>query len=88
MSVNRYFDHRSPTYGTPFEMLQKFGVSYKSAGENIAAGQKTPEQVMESWMNSSGHRANILNKSYTELGVGFYSGGSYDTYWVQLFIGK
>lgn len=88
MSVNRYFDHRSPTYGTPFEMLQKFGVSYKSAGENIAAGQKTPEQVMESWMNSSGHRANILNKSYTELGVGFYAGGSYDTYWVQLFVGR
>lgn len=88
MAVNRYFDHRSPTYGSPFEMLQKFGVSYKSAGENIAAGQKTPTQVMESWMNSSGHRANILNKSYTELGVGFYAGGSYDTYWVQLFIGK
>lgn len=88
MAVNRYFDHRSPTYGSPFEMLQKFGVKYKSAGENIAAGQKTPQQVMESWLNSSGHRANILNKSYTELGVGFYQGGSYDTYWVQLFIGK
>lgn len=88
MAVNRYFDHRSPTYGTPFEMLQKFGVKYKSAGENIAAGQKTPAQVMESWMNSSGHRANILNKSYTELGVGFYQGGSYDTYWVQLFVGR
>lgn len=88
MAVNRYFDHRSPTYGSPFEMLQKFGVSYKSAGENIAAGQQTPAQVMESWMNSSGHRANILNSSYTELGVGFYAGGSYDTYWVQLFVGR
>lgn len=87
MAVNRYFDHRSPTYGSPFEMLQKFGVSYKTAGENIAAGQKTPEQVMNSWMNSSGHRANILNKGYTQLGVGYYTGGSYDTYWVQLFIG-
>lgn len=88
MAVNRYFDHRSPTYGSPFEMLQKFGVSYKSAGENIAAGQRTPQEVMNSWMNSSGHKANILNKSYTELGVGYYVGGSYDTYWVQLFIGK
>lgn len=88
MAVNRYFDHRSPTYGSPFDMLQKFGVSYKSAGENIAAGQKTPEAVMNSWMNSSGHRANILNSSYTQLGVGFYAGGSYDTYWVQLFVGK
>lgn len=86
MAVNKYFSHNSPTYGTPFEMLQKFGVKYKSAGENIAAGQKTPAQVMDSWMNSSGHRANILSKNYTELGVGFYAGGSYDTYWVQLFI--
>lgn len=88
MAEKRYFDHRSPTYGTPFEMLQKFGVKYKSAGENIAAGQKTPAQVMESWMNSSGHRANILNSSYTQLGVGFCTGGSYDTYWVQLFISQ
>lgn len=88
MAVNRYFDHRSPTYGSPFEMLQKFGVSYKSAGENIAAGQKTPQEVMTSWMNSSGHRANILNASYKELGVGFYAGGSYDTYWVQLFVSR
>lgn len=88
MAVNRYFDHRSPTYGSPFEMLQQFGVSYKTAGENIAAGQKTAEQVMNSWMNSSGHKANILSKSFTELGVGYYNGGSYGTYWVQLFIGK
>ena len=86
MAVNRYFDHRSPTYGSPFEMLQKFGVKYKSAGENIAAGQRTPEQVMESWMNSSGHRANILNKNFTQLGVGYAKGGSYGSYWVQMFI--
>lgn len=86
MAVNKYFAHESPTYGTPFQMLQKFGVKYSYAGENIAAGQKTPQQVMNSWMNSSGHRANILNKNYTELGVGFYAGGQYDTYWVQMFI--
>lgn len=88
MAQNNYFSHTSPTYGTPFEMLQHFGVSYKAAGENIAAGQRTPEEVMEAWMNSSGHRANILGTKYTELGVGYYAGGSYGTEWVQLFVGK
>ncbi len=86
MADKGYFDHTSPTYGTPFQMLQDFGVHYSSAGENIAAGQKTPEQVMNSWMNSSGHRANILNKSFTEIGIGFYEGGKYGTYWTQLLI--
>ena len=88
MAVNRYFSHQSPTYGSPFDMLKKFGVSYRSAGENIAAGQRTPQEVMNAWMNSSGHRANILNKNYTELGVGYYKGGSYGHYWVQTFVGK
>lgn len=88
MAVNNYFSHTSPTYGTPFEMLQHFGVSYRSAGENIAAGQRSATEVMNAWMNSSGHRANILNSSYTELGVGYYAGGSYGTEWVQLFVGK
>lgn len=86
MAENGYFSHDSPTYGSPFEMMRSFGVTqYRTAGENIAAGQKTPEAVMESWMNSSGHRANILNTSYTNLGVGYYEGGSYGTYWVQEF---
>lgn len=67
-------------------MMQQFGIKYSYAGENIAAGQKTASQVMNSWMNSSGHRANILNKNFTQIGVGFYAGGSYDTYWVQQFI--
>lgn len=88
MAQNNYFAHNSPTYGTPFEMLQRFGVTYRTAGENIAAGQRTPEEVMQSWMNSSGHRANILNSSYTEIGIGYYKGGSYGVYWVQQFIGK
>lgn len=86
MADKNYFSHTSPTYGSPFDMLHEFGVSYTSAGENIAAGQKTPEQVMNDWMNSSGHRANILNKDYTQLGVGYVKGGSYGTEWVQLFI--
>lgn len=85
MRDRNYFSHTSPTYGSPFEMLQRFGVSYTAAGENIAAGQKTASAVMTDWLNSSGHRANILNKDYTKLGVGFQSGGSYGTYWVQLF---
>ena len=86
MADKRYFSHNSPTYGSPFEMLQQFGVNYSYAGENIAAGQQTAEEVMKDWMNSSGHRANILNKNYTQLGVGFCNGGQYGTEWVQLFI--
>ena len=85
MANKNYFSHTSPTYGTPFEMLKSYNVSYKSAGENIAAGQRTPDEVMQAWMNSSGHRANILNKNYNQLGVGYYKGGSYGVYWTQLF---
>lgn len=88
MRDNKYFSHDSPTYGSPFQMMKSFGITYKSAGENIAAGQKTPEAVMKSWMNSSGHKANILDKNYTQLGVGKATGGSYGTYWTQMFIGK
>lgn len=86
MRDKNYFDHTSPTYGTPFQMLQNYGVTYRSAGENIAAGQRSASEVMNSWMNSSGHRANILNKNYKKLGVGYVTGGSYGTYWVQLFV--
>ena len=79
-----YFDHTSPTYGTPFQMMKSFGISYRTAGENIAYGYRTPEAVMEGWMNSSGHRANILNASYTKIGVGYVADGNY---WTQLFTG-
>ena len=85
MADKNYFSHTSPTYGSPFDMLKQFGVSYSYAGENIAAGQTSAEQVMNDWMNSSGHRANILNANYTQLGVGYVKGGSYGTEWVQLF---
>ena len=70
MKDNKYFSHTSPVYGSPFEMIKNFGISYKSAGENIAKGQSTPQNVVNAWMNSSGHRANILNSSYTRIGVG------------------
>jgi uncharacterized YkwD family protein len=84
MHDNNYFDHNSPTYGSPFQMLTSFGISYRAAGENIAMGYATPEAVVTAWMNSTGHRANILNASYTQIGVGYVASGSY---WTQEFIG-
>lgn len=80
-----YFSHTSPTYGSPFEMMKSFGITYRTAGENIAKGYSTPEAVVKAWMNSPGHRANILNSSYTHLGVGYVAQGSY---WTQMFISK
>ncbi|RYL95911.1 hypothetical protein EWI07_00465 [Sporolactobacillus sp. THM7-4] len=88
MRDKNYFDHQSPTYGSPFDMMKKYGIHYSSAGENIAAGQKSPEEVVQGWMNSPGHRANILNANYTTIGVGYVQGGSYGSYWVQEFIGQ
>lgn len=85
MKDNRYFSHTSPVYGSPFQMMKSFGISYRSAGENIARGQVTPQVVVNAWMNSSGHRANILNASYTHIGVGYVADGRY---WTQMFVGK
>lgn len=82
MKNNNYFSHNSPTYGSPFDMMKSFGISYRYAGENIAMGQRTPQEVMNAWMNSSGHRANILSANFTQIGVAYYNG-----YWVQEFIG-
>lgn len=84
MVDNRYFSHTSPTYGSPFQMIRSFGMTYRTAGENIAYGQRTPQAVVNAWMNSSGHRANILNASYTQIGVGYVADGHY---WTQMFIG-
>ena len=66
-------------------MMKKFGISYTSAGENIAQGQRTPEEVVQAWMNSAGHRANILNNGFTHIGVGYVESGNY---WTQQFITK
>ena len=79
-----YFDHTSPTYGSAFDMLRSFGISYRTAGENIAYGYSAPQAVVDAWMNSSGHRANILNASYTQIGVGHVQDGNYCT---QIFVG-
>lgn len=85
MKDNRYFAHTSPVYGTPGQMVRSFGISYRSVGENIARGYKTPQAVVDGWMNSSGHRANILNPNYTRIGVGYVADGRY---WTQMFISK
>ncbi|MCQ6558786.1 CAP domain-containing protein [Paenibacillus mendelii] len=80
MYDNNYFDHNSPTYGSPFDMMRAYGVKYSYAGENIAKGQRSPQEVMTAWMNSAGHRANILNKNFNKIGVAYYNGE-----WVQEF---
>ncbi|RHW36185.1 LysM peptidoglycan-binding domain-containing protein [Lysinibacillus yapensis] len=85
MAAKNYFSHTSPTYGSPFTMMKNYGIQYKAAGENIAMGQTSAQQVVNAWMNSSGHRANILNKSYTHMGVGYVQNGHY---WTQMFIQK
>ncbi|GAB1475600.1 hypothetical protein MASR2M70_04320 [Bacillota bacterium] len=81
-----YFSHTSPTYGSPFDMMKSFGISYSSAGENIAKGYRTPDAVMDGWMNSPGHKANILNSSFTEIGIGYVTDAGGAGYWVQMFI--
>jgi uncharacterized YkwD family protein/spore coat assembly protein SafA len=88
MRDRNYFSHDSPTYGSPFTMMKNFGISYRTAAENIAAGQRTPDEVVRAWMNSPGHRANILKRDVTEIGVGYVQGGSYGHYWTQMFIGR
>ncbi|GLW93889.1 CAP domain-containing protein [Actinokineospora globicatena] len=84
MADRGYFDHNSPDGRTPWDRIKAEGYT-KASGENIAAGQASPEAVMTSWMNSPGHRANILNCKSTEIGVGMHKGGSYRIYWTQTF---
>ena len=87
MVTNSYFSHNSPTYGTPFEMLQNFKIMYKTAGENIA-GNSSNNGAVNAWMNSSGHKANILNSSFNYTGIGIVSSPKYGKVYVQMFIGK
>lgn len=86
MIDKNYFSHTSPTYGTPFQMMKSFGISYTAAAENIAYGQSTAAAVVSGWMNSSGHRANILSSTYTQIGVGLAKTSSGVCYWTQMFI--
>lgn len=87
MVDNNYFSHTSPTYGSPFDMLKSFKISYKTTGENIAANSSNSSAVT-AWMNSSGHKANILNSSFNYTGIGVVSSPKYGKMYVQLFIGK
>ena len=79
-----YFAHESPTYGQAWDMYNAAGIRWNAVGENIAMGQTTPQQVVNSWMNSPGHRANILSASYRQIGVGFCPQGNI---WTQMFLG-
>ena len=85
MVDKNYFSHTSPTYGSPFDMMKQFGIKYSAAGENIAKGQTSAAQVVEAWMNSEGHRANIMSSDYTHIGVGYVAQGHH---WTQMFMKK
>lgn len=86
MVTKNYFSHTSPVYGSPFTMMQSFGIRFTAAGENIAMGQKTPEAVMSAWMNSPGHRSNILSPAYNRIGIGYARKSNGVAYWTQEFI--
>lgn len=85
MATNNYFAHQSPTYGSAGDMLKQFGIKWSAWGENIAAGQTTPEIVVNAWMNSEGHRANILSSNFSKIGVGYVTSSSGRPYWTQMF---
>lgn len=85
MVARNFFSHENPDGASPFDRMKAYGIRFMAAAENIAAGQTTPEQVMDSWMNSSGHRKNILNNAYGKIGIGIAMGGGYGIYWTQCF---
>ncbi|WP_127017871.1 CAP domain-containing protein [Anoxybacter fermentans] len=87
MIDNHYFSHISPTYGSPFEMMKNAGIVYRTAGENLA-GASSVIRAHTNLMNSSGHRANILNPAFTHIGIGIVDGGPYGKMFTQLFIGR
>ena len=87
MVDKNYFSHTSPTYGSPFDMLKSFKVTYTSAGENIA-GNSSNSGAVNAWMNSPGHKANILNNSFNYTGIGVVTSPKYGKIYVQMFIGK
>ncbi len=84
MAENNYFSHVSPIYGSPFEMMKQFGISYKVAGENIA-GNSSVKNAHDSFMNSPGHKANILSKNYDKIGIGIAEDEKYGYIYVQIF---
>ncbi|WP_415579168.1 CAP domain-containing protein, partial [Filibacter tadaridae] len=85
MASKNYFSHTSPTYGSPFDQMKANGITYRSAAENIAQGQRSAEEVVKAWMESPGHRENILTPGFTHIGIGYDKDGNY---WTQQFIQK
>lgn len=85
MASKNYFSHTSPTYGSPFDQMKANGITYRAAAENIAMGQRSAEEVVKGWMESPGHRQNILTPGFTHIGIGYDAHGNY---WTQQFIQK
>lgn len=88
MIDRKFFSHTNPDGNSPFDRLRNAGISYTAAAENIAYGQQTPQAVMNAWMNSSGHRANILNSRVKEIGVGAVKASNGTIYWTQVFAAR
>ncbi|NUP22729.1 MAG: stress protein, partial [Streptomyces sp.] len=85
MVARAFYSHTSPEGSQPWDRAASAGSTRRSIGENIACGQRSPAEVVEGWMNSPGHRANILKPDFTHIGIGFAGGGPAGTYWTQLF---
>ncbi|MEV5529515.1 CAP domain-containing protein [Streptomyces prunicolor] len=85
MVARAFYSHTSPDGSQPWDRAAAAGARRRTIGENIACGQRTPAEVVEGWMNSPGHRANILKPDFTHIGIGFAGGGQMGTYWTQLF---
>lgn len=86
LEIETLFSHTRPNGSSFSTVLKEQNISYKSAGENIAWGQRSPQDVVNAWMNSEGHRANIMNANYTKIGVGYSQNTQGTNYWSQLFI--
>ncbi|EGX54666.1 hypothetical protein SZN_36799, partial [Streptomyces zinciresistens K42] len=87
MVARAYYSHTSPEGGRPWDRAAAAGAGVRSVGENIACGQRSPAEAVAGWMDSPGHRANILAPGFTRIGAGFAGGGAAATYWTQLFGG-
>ena len=85
MVARRFYSHTSPEGTQPWDRARAAGSTHLGIGENIACGQRSPAEVVQGWMDSPGHRANILKPDFTHIGVGFQGGGKAGTYWTQLF---
>lgn len=86
MINNNYFSHTSPIYGSPFKMMESFGLKFSAAAENIAYGQRSAQEAVTGWVNSPGHRANILSRSYNQTGVGIAKKANGTLYFTQVFL--